>query len=98
MSASQLLKHFKESGMTPGKYLSRVAFVCALMSVVAGAPNNNQQQPAQKTPLDVVPAQTTPNNSEADKLRKRVRQLAAELTRVKKRVTELEKVRRVDVT
>jgi small-conductance mechanosensitive channel len=95
MSAAQLLKRLKESGISPDKSLARVALVCALMSVVATASTDNQQEPAQKTP-PAVPAQTTQNNSDADQLRKRVQQLTAELTRIKKRVAVLEKDRQVD--
>lgn len=85
MSATQLLKHFKESVIRPLRALARVALVCALMSVVGAASNNNQQEPAQKTPPDPA-AQSSPNNGEAGHLRKRVQQLTAELTRIKKRV------------
>jgi small-conductance mechanosensitive channel len=95
MSAAQLLKRLKESGISPDKSLARVALVCALMSVVATASTDNQQEPAQETP-PAVPAQTTQNNSDADQLRKRVQQLTAELTRIKKRVAVLEKDRQVD--
>lgn len=95
MSAARLLQHLKESGIRPGKSLARVALVGALMSVVAAAATDNQQEPAQKSPPDVA-AQSTQNNSDADQLRKRVQQLTAELTRIKKRVAELERDRPVD--
>jgi type IV secretory pathway VirB10-like protein len=96
MSAAQLLQHLKESGIRPGNFLVRVAFVCALMSVVAAASPKNQQEPTQKPPPDS--AAPVSNNGDADQLRKTVQQLTAELTRIKKRVAELEKDRLVDST
>jgi small-conductance mechanosensitive channel len=95
MSAAQLLQHLKECGIRTGKSLAGVALVCALMSVVTAAVDNRQQEPAQKTPPEVV-AQSSQNNGDADQLRKRVQQLTAELTRIRKRVAELEKDRQVD--
>lgn len=95
MSATQLLKHPKESEIRPRKSLTRVALVCALMSFVTAAADNHQQEPAQKTPPDSA-AQPAQNNGEAGQLRKRVQQLTAELTRIKKSVAELEKDRLVD--
>lgn len=95
MSAAQLLKHLKESGIRPGNFFARVALVCALMSVVGTAANNNQQEPAQKPPPDSA-AQPVQNNGDADQLRKAVQQITSELTRIKKRVAELEKDRQVD--
>lgn len=95
MSAAQLLKHLKESGVRPGNFLARVALACALMSVVTGASPNSQQEPAPKSPPDSA-AQPVQNNGDADQLRKTVQQLTAELTRLKKRVAELEKDRLVD--
>jgi chromosome segregation ATPase len=70
-----------ESAIRSGNFLVRVVLVCALMSVVAAASTGNQQD--QK-------------NSDVDQLRKTVQQLTAELTRIKKRVAELEKDRQVD--
>lgn len=95
MSASYLLKKFRESGIAPGKALARVALICTLLSVVVAAPNSHQQEPTQKTQPEVT-AQTKRSTSEVDQLRKKIQQLTAELSRVKKRVAELEKVRRVD--
>ena len=95
MSAAQLLKHLKESGVRPGNFLARVAFACALISVVAAASSNYQQEPAQKSPPDSA-AQPVQARGEADQLPKTVQQLTAELTRLKKRVAELEKDRLVD--
>src|SRR5438552_2293763 len=95
MSAAQLLKHLKESGVGPGNFLARVAFACALISVVAAASSNHQQEPAQKSPPDSA-AQTVQANGDADQLRKTIQQLTTELTRLKKRVAELEKDRLVD--
>jgi hypothetical protein len=95
MSAAQLLKHLKESGVRPGNFLARVAFACALMSVVTAASSNNQQEPAPKSPPDSV-AQPVQNNGDTEQLRKTVQQLNAELTLLKKRVAELEKDRLVD--
>lgn len=96
MSAAQLLQQLKESGIRPGSFLVRVAFVCALMSVVVAASPKNQPEPAQKPPPDS--AAPVSNNGDADQLRKTVQQLTAELTRIKKRVAELEKDRLVDST
>lgn len=70
-----------ESGIKSGNFLARVVLVCALTSVVAAASTGNPQNQ---------------NNSDADQLRKTVQQLTAELTRIKKRVAELEKDRQVD--
>lgn len=95
MSPAQLLKHLREAEIKPGKFLARVAFVCALMSIVAAASANNQQEPAQKPPPDSA-AQPVQNNGDADQTRKTFQQLTAELTRIKKRVAELEKDRQVD--
>lgn len=94
MSAAQLLKHFKESWIRPAKWVARVAVVCALLSVVGAAANQNQQEPAQKSPPNSTPQST--QVGEAGQLRKKIQQLTAELTRIKKRVVELEKVLRVD--
>jgi small-conductance mechanosensitive channel len=93
MSATQLLKHLKEPGIGPGKLLTRVAWACALLSVVAAAAIENQPQ-AQRGPSEQA-AQSS-QNTDADQLRKTVQQLSAELTRLKKRVAELEKDRTVD--
>ena len=95
MRATRLLRHFEEAGITPATSLVRVVLVFALLDAVAAASNSNQQVPAQKTPSDAT-AQTTQDKGDVGQLRKRVEQLTAELTRVKKRVTELEKIRRVD--
>jgi len=70
-----------ESGIRSGNFLARVVLVCALMSVVAAGSTGNQQDQ---------------NNSDVDQLRKTVQQLTTELTRIKKRVAELEKDRQVD--
>jgi chromosome segregation ATPase len=91
----QLLKHLKESGITPVKSLAGFGLVCALISVVTAASIDNQQEPAQKPPPDSA-AQPVPNNLSVDQLRKSVQQLSGELTRIKKRVAELEKDRQVD--
>lgn len=87
--SAQLWKHFREFGSRPGKFLARLVFVCLLMSIGASAANNHQE-PAQKPPPDAA-AQPAQKNSDADQLRKTVQQLNAELTRIKKRVAELEK-------
>ena len=73
--------HLLESGIRSGNFLARVVLVCALMSVVAAGSTGNQQDQ---------------NNSDVDQLRKTVQQLTTELTRIKKRVAELEKDRQVD--
>lgn len=91
MSAVQLL----ESGNRSGHFLARGALVCALMGVVAAASSGNQQEPAPKPPPDSA-AHPVPNTSDIDQLRKTVQQLTAELTRIKKRVAELEKDRQAD--
>jgi peptidoglycan hydrolase CwlO-like protein len=70
-----------ESGIKSANFLARVILVCALTSVVAAASTGNPQ---------------SQNNSDVDQLRKTVQQLTAELTRIKKRVAELEKDRQVD--
>lgn len=92
---SQLSKHLKISWIGPGDFLVRIAFVCALTSVVAAAAPDHTQEPAQKNPPDAA-AQSNQNNCDADQLRKTVQQLNAELNRIKKRVAELEKERQVD--
>ena len=88
--SAQLLKHPSESGTRPGSFLPRLVFVCALMSVVAAAAANKHQEPSQKPPPDSA-AQPAQKDCDADQLRKTVQQLTAELTRIKKRVAELEK-------
>ena len=92
--SAQLLKHLKESGTRPGNFLARLAFVCALMSSVAAA-SPGKQEPTQKPPPDSA-AQPAQNKGDSDQLPKTVQQLTAELTRLKKRVAELEKDRLVD--
>ena len=95
MSAAQLLQHLKRSGTGPGKTLAVVPLVCVLMSVLGAAPTDNRQKPTQESPTDSA-ARSSQSNSDADQLRKKVEQLTAELTRIKKRVAELEKDRQVD--
>jgi peptidoglycan hydrolase CwlO-like protein len=95
MSAAQLLKHLRESGIGPGNFLARLAVACALISVVATASANISRGPVQKPPPDSA-TQPVQNDGDADQLRKTVQQLNAELTRIKKRVAELEKDRQVD--
>jgi uncharacterized protein YlxW (UPF0749 family) len=94
MSAVQVLKDLKKSGSMPVKSLGSVTLVCALMSVVAAASVDNQQQ-AQKRAADSA-AEPVQGNTNVDQLRKTVQQLTAELTRIKKRVAELEKDSQVD--
>lgn len=91
MSTVQLL----ESGVRSGNFLARVALACVLMSVVAAASTDNQQEPAPKPPPDSA-SQPVQKNTEVDQLRKTVQQLTAELTRLKRRVAELEKETQVD--
>lgn len=93
MSATQWLIHLKERGMGRIKSLTLAASACALLSVVAAAAIDNQPQ-AQKGPSEAA-AQSS-QVTDADRLRKTVQQLSAELTRLKKRVAELEKDRTVD--
>jgi small-conductance mechanosensitive channel len=93
MSAAQLAKHFKE--IRPCNFLACIVFVCALMSVVVAAYPDHQQDPAQKPAPDAA-AQPAQNNADADQPRKTVQQLTAELTRLKKRVAELEKANTVE--
>lgn len=95
MSAAQSLKQFKVSWVGRGNLLARVGLACALISVVAAASSNHQQEPAQKSPPDSA-AQPVQANGDADQLRKTVQQLTAELARLKKRVAELEKDHLVD--
>ena len=84
-----------ESGIRSGNFLARVALACVLMSVVAAASTDNQQEPAPKPTPDSA-AQPVQSNPSVDQLRKTVQQLTAELTRLKKKVAELEKDRQVD--
>ncbi len=84
-----------ESGIRSGNFLARVALACVLMSVVAAASTDNQQEPAPKPTPDLA-AQPVQSNPSVDQLRKTVQQLTAELTRLKKKVAELEKDRQVD--
>jgi chromosome segregation ATPase len=65
------------------------------MSVVAAAAHNNHQEPAQKPPPESA-AQPVQNSGDANQPRKTVPQLTAELTRLKKRVADLEKNCQVD--
>lgn len=95
MSSAHLFKNLKKSGITSGNFLARVALVCALTSALAAASNHNQQEPAQKPPPDSA-AQPVKSNPDVDQLRKTIQQLTAELTRIKKRVAELEKEGQVD--
>jgi len=84
-----------ESGIRSGNFLARVALACVLMSVVAAASTDNQHDPAPKPTPDLA-AQPVQSNPSVDQLRKTVQQLTAELTRLKKKVAELEKDRQVD--
>jgi small-conductance mechanosensitive channel len=89
MSVASLLKHLKKSGIGPISFLVRVAFVCALISVVAAA-SVGKQEPAKKPAPDSA-AQPAQNDGDAGQLRKTIPQLTAELTRLRKRLAELEK-------
>ena len=87
--SAQLLKHSGEFGIRHGNYWARLVFVCALMGGAVAAADNHQE-PAQKPPPDSA-AQPAQKDCDADQLRKTVQLLNAELTRIKKRVAELEK-------
>jgi len=90
MSAVQLGKNLKECGIATGNALARVALVCALISIGAGAATNNQRDPPQKPPPESA-AQAGQPCADLDQLRKTIQQLTAELARVKKRLAVLEK-------